>query len=120
MLFSCIDDETDEILSNLTTAVIKTTNADNNILSGIKVYAYLENNWLTNGDDITKANRIFTTNNEGYATFSINYIPNTFENNTQEKVYFSAHYSLDGTDKTKTGTIIFNKGDRKNITLILD
>ena len=121
ILFSCNeDDKIDEIFANLTTVTIKTTNTNNNILSGIKVYAYLENNWLTNGDDITKADRTFTTNNKGLAVFSINYIPNTFVNSTQEKVYFSAHYILNNSDKTKVATLIFNKGNKKNITLVLD
>ena len=121
VLLSCnTDDEVDEILNNLTIAVIKTVNIDDNTLSNIKVYAYLENNWLENGDDTTKADRNFTTTNTGLASFSINYIPNTFTSNHQEKIYFSAHYVLDGINKTKFVSLILKKGNRKNTTLILD
>ena len=113
---SCSKDENGE-----TKATISLKNADGSAAaSGITVYAYNSSTWEGFGDNEFFANKKIASDSEGKCEFLLDDITGLFAFDSQETIYFSAHYTLNGTEKTKYTSITFKKYDEKSGTITLD
>ena len=116
------DDEKQTVESTITkaTLVLKKTNGD--FVPGIVVYAYDQDTWQVMGDNTNFADGQASSDANGNAVFSNIEYPTSFNdvNNNQNTFRFSAHYSLNGVDKTKVTAITFKKGEQKTQTVLLD
>ena len=119
-LNSCSKDD-DAATTAMTNAKITVTDANGRV-SGMVVYVYDETTWEVIGDDPIFAEGQASTDEQGIATFSNLEYPTTFNdiNNNQNTMRFSAHYSLNGVEKTKVTAITFTKGESKTGTLLLN
>ena len=121
---SCSKDENNSSSTQNTitkaTIVLKKTNGE--VVTGISVYAYEQQTWQIMGDDPAFADGQAASDATGSAIFSNIEYPTTFTslNNNQNNFRFSAHYSLNGVNKTKVTATTFNKGQQKIETVILD
>jgi hypothetical protein len=123
ILTSCSsDDDNGPAEDNVTTAKITLNNSSGEPQSGIVVYAYNESTWSVIGDDPLFADFEVASGNDGIATFANLTTDTTFNelSNFTQTYRFSAHYSLNGTDRIKVKAISFNLGDDKTETIILD
>ncbi|MFI8379087.1 hypothetical protein [Leeuwenhoekiella sp. NPDC079379] len=121
LLSSCSsDDNASE--NKITTAAITLTDSNGEAVSGIVIYAYNETTWSVIGDDPQFADFQAASDNDGIAVFSnLTTVINFSElNNYSQTFRFSAHYSLNGTNKIKVKAISFNLGDTKSDTIVLD
>ena len=86
------------------------------------MYVYDEDKWEMMGDSPNMATGQAASDENGVARFSNLEYPTVFNqiNNNQNTMRFSAHYSLNGVNKTKVKAITFSKGDSKSTTLYLD
>ncbi|WP_028374703.1 hypothetical protein [Leeuwenhoekiella sp. MAR_2009_132] len=121
LLSSCSsDDNASE--NKITTAAITLTDSNGEAVSGIVIYAYNETTWSVIGDDPQFADFQAASDNDGIAVFSnLTTAINFGElNNYSQTFRFSAHYSLNGTNKIKVKAISFNLGDTKSDMIVLD
>jgi len=122
ILTSCSSDDDSSSSDDITTAEITLNNSNGEPVSGITVYAYSEETWSVIGDDPLFADFQSTSESDGVASFSNLTSDLTFNeiNNFTHTFRFSAHYTLNGTDKIKVKAITFDLGDDKSDTIILD
>lgn len=116
------DDEESSKSSNHTSAVISLEDSSGDPVSNVVVYAYDENTWQVIGDDPFFADFESASDASGIAEFSNLESPtrfNTVTNNTHT-FRFSAHYSINGSDRVEVVAITFDKGERKTGKIILD
>lgn len=118
---ACSSDD-DSSNSSKTKAIIKLQDSDGEAVSNVMVYAYEETTWEVIGDQTNFADYQAASNNNGEAIFENIHSETAFSelNNYQNTFRFSAHYTLNETEKTKVVSITFNKGDTKTETLILN
>ncbi len=121
-IFSSCSSDDDNSQDKVTSAKITIKNSSGDTVSGIVVYAYDEQTWSVIGDDPFFADFQAASGNDGVATFSNLTSDLAFNelNNFSHTFRFSAHYNLNGTDKTKVKAITFNLGDDKSDTIIID
>ncbi|ELV7526166.1 hypothetical protein QMU91_002391 [Flavobacterium psychrophilum] len=116
------DDDEKKVETPITkaTIILKKTNGD--FVPGIVVYAYDQSKWQVTGDNPTFADGQASSDANGNAVFSNIEYTNSFNdlNNNQNTFRFSAHYSLNGVNKTKVTSITFTKGEQKTQNVILD
>jgi len=119
---SCKKDEKDEPTPKTVTNAKITLNSANGPVEGITVYVYDEDKWEIMGDSPNMATGQAASDENGVARFSNLEYPTVFNqiNNNQNTMRFSAHYSLNGVNKTKVKAITFSKGDSKSSSLYLD
>jgi hypothetical protein len=118
-LTSCSKDKEDE---NTTSATIILKDSNNRAVSGIEVYAYDQSKWTVVGDEPNLATFQSASDDDGIAIFNNLYNPIYFSeiNNYTNTFRFSAHYSLNGVNKTKVKAVSFKMGESKTETIILD
>lgn len=122
-LVSCSkEDEQKDIDNRKTSAIIELEDKSGDPISNIVVYAYDEDTWKVIGDDPLFASFESASDDSGVATFANVESPVYFNelSNYTHTFRFSAHYSINGTNKVEVISITFNKGDHKTGKLILD
>ena len=118
LTFSCSSDDDEGTTQTKATITVLDENGD--AVNGMSVYAYKEDTWTTIGDNPSFSDKTVSTDSNGKAVFNIDDIHMIFAINDQANVHFSAHYTLDGIDKTKVTSITFSKEDEKTGTLTLN
>jgi hypothetical protein len=116
---SCTKDKEEE---TKTSATIILKDKNNRVVSGIEVYAYDQSKWTVVGDEPNLATFQSASNDDGIALFDNIYNPVYFStlNNFTNTFRFSAHYSLNGVNKTKVKAVSFKMGESRTETIILD
>ena len=89
-------------------------------VSGITVFAYDSGTWNAFGDNEFFADKTVSSDAHGQCRFELDDIINLFAFDSQETIYFSAHYSINSVNKQKYISITFKKGQEKTGTIILD
>ena len=113
-LSSCSKDKDD------TKATILLIDANQAPVNGITVYAYTSGTWNSFGDDSFFADKTISSDANGEAIFLLDDIVALFAFDSQETIYFSAHYEINGVEKQESTSLTFKEGDSKTATLILD
>lgn len=89
-------------------------------VSGITVYAYTISKWNTFGDNNFFADKTVSSDVSGACEIILDDIIGLFAFDSQETIYFSAHYTLNNVEKRKFISITFSEGQTKSGTIILD
>jgi hypothetical protein len=105
---------------NPTRAIINLTDVSGTPVSGITVYAYDSGTWDAFGDNVFFADKTVSSDASGKCTFELDDIINLFAFDSQETIYFSAHYTLNSLEKEKYISITFNEGEEKTGAITLD
>lgn len=121
VLTACSSDDSSSSTSK-TKAVITLKYSNGAVVPNVVVYAYNQTNWEMSGDEIFFSDFEASSDSEGMATFDNIFTDTSFHeiNNYTNTYRFSAHYTLNGVDKTKVVAITFKKGDSKTETIILN
>ena len=121
VLTACSSDDSSSTNST-TKAVLILKSTTGTPVSNVVVYAYDEINWELIGDETQFADFQASSDSEGKATFNNIFTNTTFYeiNNFTNTFRFSAHYTLNGVDKTKVVAITFKKGESKAETITLN
>jgi hypothetical protein len=121
VLTACSSDDSSSTNST-TKAVIILKSTNGAPVSNVVVYAYDQINWEMSGDETFFADFQASSNSEGSATFNNIFSDTGFNqiNNFTNTFRFSAHYALNGINKTKVVAITFQKGDSKTETITLN
>jgi len=121
VLTACSSDDSSSTNST-TKAVIILKSTTGTTVSNVVVYAYDETTWEIIGEQTQFADFQASSDSEGKATFNNIFSDTGFNqiNNFTNTFRFSAHYTLNGINKTKVVAITYQKGDSKTETITLN